>query len=113
MTRLLSSITETIVAIRYHKENPLPDDYLQHITTVFQTTSVSKFNRDFVQLEIDINYRRRFWKVALSTSVRHHKALLSSSTSSQLAMDNNLDSYKLVFSLANETYKKLQAPRRM
>ena len=68
-------------------------------------SSRTKFNRNFAQLEIDINYSRKFRKLALSTSARHHKALLSSSFSSQLAVDNNLHSYKLVFSLANETYK--------
>ena len=44
-SHMLSSITETIVAIRDHKEAPLPDEYLQHITGIFQTTSVTKFNR--------------------------------------------------------------------
>ena len=50
VTQLLSSITETVAAIQNHKENPLSDDYLQYITTILQTISVPKFNRDFAQL---------------------------------------------------------------
>ena len=41
----------------------------------------------------------------MGTGVCNHKGIFSSSSSSQLAMDNTLDSCKLVFSLANETYK--------
>ena len=56
VTKLLSSITDTIIAIRDHKDHPLPDDYLQHLTTIFQTSSVEAFNRTFSKLEDDVIY---------------------------------------------------------
>ena len=106
VTCMISSITETIVAIRDHKQNPLPDEYIQHITSIHQTTSVAKFNRTAAELEDDVTYSHRFWKLTMSTGVRNHKGVYTSSSSSQLAMENTLDSYKLVFPLANEAYRE-------
>ena len=47
---VLSSITDNIVAIWDHKENPLPNEYLPHLTSIYQTTSVEKLNRTFAKL---------------------------------------------------------------
>ena len=69
VTKLLSAITDTIIAIRDHKDHPLLDDYLQHLTTIFQTSSVEAFNRTFSKLEDDVIYSRRFRKCANAPSL--------------------------------------------
>ena len=45
--RNLSAITDTIMAIHDHKENPFPDDHVQNLANIFQITSVEHFNRAF------------------------------------------------------------------
>ena len=52
----LSAITDTIMAICEHKENPLPNDYVQHPTSIYQTTSVEAFNCNFAKLDDDVIY---------------------------------------------------------
>ena len=108
VTRLLSSITDTIIAIRDHKENPLPDDYLQHLTTIFQTTSVDAFNRTFSKLEDDVTYSRRFRMVSKTAALRNSPHILSSAVANQITMDNTPDYCTIVFTLANETYRELR-----
>ena len=82
----------------------LLDECLQHLTSIYQTTSVRKFNRTFAKLEDDITYSHRFQKVTESAAVRNHPSLLSSS----IIIQTNTPEYcQFVFSLANKTYKEL------
>ena len=104
---VLSSITDTIVAIWYHKENPLPDEYFQHLTSIYQTTSVEKFNQTFAKMEDDITYSHRLCKVTQSASVRNHPSPFSSSTATQITMDNTPEYYQFVLSFANKIYREL------
>ena len=56
VSQSLSAITDTIMAICDHKENSPPDDYVQHLIKIFQTTSVEAFNQTFAKLEDDATY---------------------------------------------------------
>ena len=102
----LSAITHTIMGICDHKENPLPDDYVQNLAKIFQTTSVEPFNQAFAKLEDDVTYSQRFSRVTKSTAICNHQ-LASSSLSTRIIMGNAPEYCALVFSLANETDKNL------
>ena len=104
--RTLSAITDTIIAIRDHKDNTLPDDYIQNLAKIFQTTSVESFNRAFDNLEDDVTYSHRFRRVTTPTALHHHQ-LASSSLATHITMDNTPAYCTIVFALANEAYKDL------
>ena len=74
----LSAITDTIMVIRNHKENPLPDGYVQHLTSTYQTTSVEAYNRFFAKLEDNVTYSQCNHKVTTSPSIQNCQIVSSS-----------------------------------
>ena len=108
--KLLSSITNTIVAIRDDVDHPLPENYIQKVLKVFQTTSVEAFNSSFKKLEDDLVFNRRFKRTANATALTAQGGLtfLPSSTSTGLQLDNTIRSSIFLWTFARETYKELK-----
>ena len=108
--KLLSSITDTIIAIRDDTEHPLPEKYLQKILKVFQTTSVEKFNTSFQKLEDDLVFNRRYKKTANSTALTAlgGDKFFSGSASTNLQLDNNPASAAFLWQFARETYREFK-----
>ena len=102
----LSAITDIIMAIRDHKENSLPDNYVHYLISIYETISVEDLNRTFSKLEDDTTYSRYFYNVATSPLIRKHQ-VVSRSLATYIPMDNTPQYCTIVFSLANKIYKEL------
>eukprot|EP00536_Pseudo-nitzschia_multiseries_P005532 jgi/Psemu1/12769/gm1.12769_g len=89
VTKLLSTITNTILAIHDHNEHQLPDDYLQYLTKIYQTTtsSVNDFKQTFAKLEDGITHSQclctvtklvALWKSSMASSANTNQTAISS-----------------------------------
>ena len=104
--KLLSSITDTIVALRDNSEDPLPERYIYKMVKVFQTTSVSSFNDTFKALEDDLKYSRLYNRTAQATALTARGTLFHSSTAtSGYKLDNSNESAIFLWAFAREAYR--------
>ena len=110
VVKLLSSISETILAIRNDDQHPLPEQYVQNICKVFQTTSCEAYNTSIRKLEEDVIFNRRYKKTAKSNRLqaRRKGTFLPSTTSTNLQLINDIESLEFLWQFALETYKELK-----
>ena len=95
---MLKGITESIY---FAKEKVHPEQYVQKLLLVFQTTSVPPFNAKFKRLEQDLD------RIKTIKEVDPNRLLAMKALGTTL-MDNDLQSAKCVFSYALITYRKAQ-----
>ena len=109
VTKLLSSITETIIALRDDEEYPLPEKFVQKMLTVMQTTSVPAFNQGFEMLEQQLKFNRRV-KTTLDspTLMGITDGFAITTPTSNWTLDNTPKSALLLWTFANSTYQELQ-----
>ena len=107
--RHLKAITDSIIAMRDDHDHPLPEEYVNKMTRVLQTTSVQKFNTSFKKLEDDIDFNRLFKRTANSTALTAmgQGNFITNNTATQLTLDNNPQSITFLWEFAKERYSEL------
>lgn len=104
--KILSNVTNNIVALRHDREHKLPENYIQHMLQVFQTTSVPAFNESFQKAETDLVYHRRFARTAATLGTSTH--LPSAQSGAALLLANTPESASFVWEFAHSTYNELR-----
>ena len=84
VTGMLTSITNTIVGTHDHKENLLSDEYLRHLTGIYQTTSVDNFNWTFTK---HVTYSYYCRKVTNSPALRSQPSINFSTLTTHRSID--------------------------
>ena len=104
--RLLRAVTATIIHLRMDKK--LPEKYIEHLCTTFQTTSCAEFNAEIAGIEKDVTTSRRLKTANESASMRQHTgAITVAATVSGLILANDMQGVDFLFSMAQATYRDL------
>jgi len=108
VTKLLDSVSNTIVSLRNDQEYELPEKYVQKMLKVLQTTSVNGFNHTFSMLEDQLTFNRRLKNSLNSPTMLGLGHMQITNPSNNWTLDNSPRSLLVLWTFARSTYSELQ-----